>query len=317
MMANYPSSIHKKNHFPVSACLFLTFLLLTLLSAGCQDSKEEKYSPTYSTTPPKVVTRYILGVHPLHNPKRLHEIFGPITDYLSKQIPGAVFQVEASRNYAAYDKKLYAREFHFGLPNPYQTVNSLKHGYKVFGKMGDDKNFRGIILVRKDSAIKEVTDLKGKAVSFPAPTALAATMMPQFYMQEHGLEVMKDIDIRYVGSQESSIMNVFLKDVAAGSTWPPPWQALSKERPELAQELEVKWSTAPLPNNGLVVRDDVPEDILQQVAKIFFALHTHEQGKKWLARMELSRFEAASNETYAPVLDFLEDFNNTVRPIDY
>ncbi len=40
--------------------------------------------------------------------------------------------------------------------------------------MSDDNNFRGIILVRKDSGIKKLTDLKGKAESFPTPTALAA-----------------------------------------------------------------------------------------------------------------------------------------------
>jgi len=70
--------------------------------------------------------------------------------------------------------------------------------------MGDDENFRGIILVRKDSAIENVADLKGKAVSYPAPTALAAAMMPQYYLQTHGLDVMNDLDNRYVGSQASS-----------------------------------------------------------------------------------------------------------------
>jgi len=297
--------------------LFFVIGILTLLITGCNNNPQNEYSPSFSKQPPRVINEYILGVHPLHNPKRLHEIFSPITDYLTEQIPGATFKVEASRNYAAYDEKLYAGHFHFGLPNPYQTVNSLKYGYTVFGKMGDDENFRGIILTRKDSEISEVTDLRGKAVSFPAPTALAATMMPQFFMQTHGIDVMNDIDIQYVGSQESSIMNVYLGNVAAGSTWPPPWKALSKERPELAEALVVKWSTSPLPNNGLVVRNDVPEEIVNQVASILFSLHTHEQGRKWLSRMELSRFEQADNETYAPVVEFLRDFNRAVRPIEH
>lgn len=299
--------------------LFTQLLIALLLCSfiGCDNTVREQYSPRFSKKQPRKNNEFVLGVHPLHNPKRLHEIFSPITSYLTEQIPGAVFRVEASRNYAAYDEKLYAGHFHFGLPNPYQTVNSLKHGYRVFGKMGDDENFRGIILTRKDSGIEKVTDLKGKSISFPAPTALAATMMPQYFLQTHGLEVMKDTNIRYVGSQESSIMNVYLGDVAAGSTWPPPWRALAKERPELAEALEVKWSTAPLPNNGLVVRHDVPEEIEKQVASLLFSLHTHEQGRKWLRRMELSRFEKATNQTYAPVLKFLKDFNTTVRPIDF
>lgn len=90
--------------------------------------------------------------------------------------------------------------------------------------MSDDENFRGIILVRKDSGISKVIDLKGRAVSFPAPTALAATMMPQFYMQNNGIDVMNDIEIQYVGSQKSSIMNVFL-----GAIRPPVRPAAALE----------------------------------------------------------------------------------------
>ena len=72
-----------------------------------------------------------------------------------------------------------------------------------------------------------------------------------------------------------------------------------------------------MPNNGLVVRDDVPAEITDQVAVLLFSLHTHEQGRIWLDRMELSQFEAANNESYEAVLNFLKYFNEAVRPIDY
>ena len=299
----------------LSLVFVMIFLSMTLMS--CDQKQAEEYSPVYSVMPLESGEReFILGIHPLHNPKRLHEIFGPIAEYLSKNIDGVSFKIEASRNYAAYDKKLYSRKFHFALPNPFQTVNSLKHGYIVFGKMADDENFRGIFLVRKDSNIKEVTDLKGHAVSFPAPTALAATMMPQYYLQQHGLNVMKDIDIKYVGSQESSIMNVMLGNTKAGATWPPPWRALSKERPELAKELMVIWQTSHLPNNSLVVRDDIDKNIVIKVKELLLNLHKNQQEKKWLAKMELSKFEDATNDTYKPVISFLKKFDKEVRPIN-
>lgn len=291
----------------------LTGLLAGLLLAGCGQDREPVL-PEYGDAPVRSETViYRFGIHPLHNPNRLHEIFGPMTDYLDRHIPGVDFRVEASRNYAAYNEKLFAGEFHFSLPNPYQTIESLEHGYRVFGKMGDDENFRGIILVRKDSGIEQVSDLKGKAVSYPAPSALAATMLPQYYLYTQGLDVMHDIDNRYVGSQESSIMNVFLGHTAAAATWPPPWRALSRERPELAEQLVVKWQTDPLPNNSLVVREDIPREIVDRVAALLFDLHNHAEGREMLARMELSRFEPASNETYQPVRDFVENFTREVR----
>ena len=298
----------------------VTSVVLIFFSAfllSCDNHQGETYSPEYSTKALKQDGKIlILGVHPLHNPKRLHEIFAPIAEYLSNNIEGVRIKVEASRSYAAFDAKLYARHFHFSLPNPFQTVNALKNGYNVFAKMSDDENFRGIFLVRKDSNIKKVTDLKGKAVSFPAPTALAATMMPQYFLQAQGLDVMTDIEIRYVGSQESSIMNVMLGNTIAAATWLPPWRTLSKEQPELAEELKVIWQTSSLPNNGLIVRDDVDKNIAIKVKTLLLNLHQTKQGKKWLGKMELSKFEDATNNTYQPVISFLKRFNKEVRPIN-
>lgn len=289
---------------------------LVVLLSGCNPSADTRsYVPEFTAKPTEGETEYVFAVHPLHNPEHLFEVYGPLVDYLNTHIEGARFHLEASRNYAEFDKKLYARQFHFALPNPYQTINSLEHGYRIFGKMGDDQNFRGIILVRRDSGIHKISDLKGKAVSFPAPTALAATMMPQYYLHTHGLDVNRDIETRYVGSQESSIMNVHLGYVAAGATWPPPWLAFSREHPDIARQLVVQWQTGTLPNNGLVVRDDVPSALANKVASLLFTLHKTEEGKTILARMPLSRFEPANEATYEPVREFLHEFAATVRPL--
>jgi phosphonate transport system substrate-binding protein len=260
---------------------------------------------------------YVVGIHPLHNPKRLFEVYSPIIKHIETHIPGSTFRLEASRNYDEFDKKLYSGHFDFAMPNPYQTVRSLKHGYRVFGKMGDDADFRGIILVRKDSGIQKVTDLKGKKVAYPAPTALAATMMPQHYLHTHGLDVNRDIENVYVGSQESSIMNVLRGHVAAAATWPVPWKIFSKENPELAQQLEIKWQTGTLPNNGWVARKDIAPELVASFATQLFDLNTHAQGREMLARLPISRFEAASDATYQPVIEYLNEFSATVRHIEY
>jgi phosphonate transport system substrate-binding protein len=294
----------------------LICLALGLLMGACDKSTAPSYEPTFADAPPSTELVYLFGVHPLHNPQRLYEVFGPMMDYLSEQIAGVRFKLEASRNYAAYDEKLYAGKFHFSLPNPYQTINAIDKGYNVFAKMGDDNNFRGIILVRRDSGIRQVSDLEGKAVSYPAPTALAATMMPQYYLQTNGVNVMGDLDNRYVGSQESSVMNVYLKQTSAAATWPTPWLALVKERPELENELQVIWETESLINNGLVVLPEVPSDTVQKVHDLIVNLHTHERGKQILRPMELSRFESATNSSYDVVRDFITSFSRQVRPLN-
>ena len=292
----------------------LTILLLT--SACGKSDSEATYQPTVTTQAPMQTSEYVVGIHPLHNPQRLMELYGPIVDYMNSKMPEARFRLEASRNYEEFEKKLYAGHFAFAMPNPYQTVQSLKHGYRIFGKMGDDETFRGIILVRKDSGINKVTDLKGKAVSYPAATALAATMMPQYYLHTHGIDVNRDIENRYVGSQESSIENVLRGRVAAGATWPVPWKLFAAERPEDAKQLEVKWQTEPLLNNGWVMRKDIPPQLADAFAGLLLGMHENDQGRAILVKLPISRFEAATDETYRPVREFLATFSRTVRDIE-
>jgi phosphonate transport system substrate-binding protein len=287
-------------------------VLTLLLSLGCTENKRA-LEPVYFTSPVGHSSVLRFAVHPLHNPDRLNAVFGPLVTYINQKYPGLNIQLEASVNYAAFEEKLKKREVEFALPNPYQTLMAVKYGYRVFAKMGDDHNFRGIILVRKDSGINKVFDLKGKTISYPAPTALAATMMPQYFLFKQGLDVLKETKSIYVGSQESSIMNVYLKNSQAACTWPPPWLAFKQNNPGKAKELEIKWETDQLPNNGLVVRDDVPTEILEKVKEAILSLQNTEQGQKNLGGIGLSKFESATGETFAPVKKFLEQFTMELR----
>lgn len=296
------------------SCIWV--ITMTLLLA-CGRQGETSYQPEFTVKHNNPVKEYVVGVHPLHNPKRLMEIYGAFIEYANMQIPDALFRLEASRNYEEFDKKLYAGYYDLAMPNPYQTVRSLKHGYRVFAKMGDDAEFRGIILVRKDGNIREVTDLKGKVVSYPAQSALAATMLPQYFLHTHGIDVNFDIENRYVGSQESSILNVLRGHAAAAATWPLPWKRFRAEYPGMANQLEVKWQTAPLLNNSWVARRDVPRTVVDQFKTQLLSLDKTPQGREMLAKLPISKFETANNETYLPVIRFLDTFSNNVREIEW
>ncbi|MBN2646382.1 MAG: phosphate/phosphite/phosphonate ABC transporter substrate-binding protein [Thiotrichales bacterium] len=298
--------------------LALRAILATLGAsvAGCEPSQPnaQNYDPQLNSQSNNPLNDYHFAVHPLHNPSRLFDLFQPLMDYLNQQLPQAHFHLEASRDYAAFEEKLAQGQVEFALPNPYQTLQAIQSGhYQVFAKMGDDHNFRGIILVRADSPITEVRDLKGKTISYPAPTALAATMMPQYFLYQHGLDIQKQTQSLYVGSQESAIMNVLHGEADAGATWPPPWELLTQQHPEIKRQLRVQWQTDPLPNNSLVARKDLPRALVLQVQKVFSELHQHPQGQAILHGLYLSKFEVANDQTYQPVERFLNDFRSQIR----
>lgn len=297
----------------------LSFLCFMILLCSCDKDtlRDETNVPEYSDKPAQVVKQvYLLSIHPLHNAQRVFELYQPLVEIMNRGVDDYTIQLEAAVDYADFEKKLYARHYHFALPNPLQSLEATQHGYNIFGKVTDDSQFRGTILVRKDSQIKDVKDIKGLKVSYPAHTALAACIMPQQFFHENGINVLTDITNVFVGSQESSIANVATGNVDIGVTWPPPWRGFQKNNPELASKLKVMWETPSLVNNGLVVRDDVPRDVLLHVADVFFSLSKSDEGKQILSGIEYSGFESADLETYKLVDEFLKNFNSKVRRLD-
>lgn len=300
-----------------SSLLALFRLFPLAMLAACGDGPDPSAAPRYSDAPAAASQPvYRLAVHPLHNPRKLSEAYQPLIDHLNRCVHGLHFELEASRDYQAYEAKFRAREPDFLLPNPWQTLEAMKAGYTVIAMAGDASDFKGIFLVRRDSGIREPAQLKGKVVSYPSPTALAASIMPQYFLHTLGIDVRRDIDNRYVGSQESSIMNVYLRQSAAGATWPPPWRLFQKDHPREAAALKVIWETPPLINNSVMARDDVPVRIRDDVRAALLDLATDPAGQAILAGMETAGFHAADDASYAPVRDFIQRFERDVRPVE-
>ena len=300
-------------------------IFIALAGITACDSSTEPSGPRY-TDAPQAGDKSVLyfAVHPLHNPQKLAQSYQPLINKLNQKlnqnlnhkINNVRLELEASRDYAIYEKKFRRRAPAFLLANPWQALEAIKVGYSVIAMAGDSADFKGLILIRKDSGIKTVADLKGKDVSYPSSTALAACVMPQAFLQAQGLDVGHDITNYYVGSQESSIMNVYLKQSAAGATWPPPWRAFQKDHPQEAAQLKVAWTTAPLVNNAVMVRDDVPAAITTEVRTALLELHESAEGRRILAGMETARFHAASGSDYEPARRFIAEFERTVRKVE-
>lgn len=294
----------------------LVRLLVIFLLTACEPPSAEKPLPYSSAPVGATLPLYRMAVHPLYNPKKLSEAYQPLVDHLNHQLQGARIELEASRDYASFEKKYGAREPAFLLPNPWQTLQAIKVGYHVIAMAGDADDFKGIFIVRRDSGVKKPADLKGRVVSYPSPTALAAAIMPQYFLHAQGLNTQRDIENVYVGSQESSIMNVYLGKAAAGATWPPPWRLFQKEHPAEAAQLMLIWETPALINNSVMVRDDVPPSVRETVTQTLLALALTPQGLAILQGMETARFHAANDASYDVVQDYIRRFVNEVRPVE-
>lgn len=299
--------------------LFIICMLsfASIMTACEQESAPPKQTLQYSSTQPvSAIPTYRLAIHPLYNPQKLSQAYQPLIDHINRHVPEIKLELEASRNYQVYEEKFRRKEPAFLLPNPWQTLQAMKVGYHVIAMAGDAKDFKGIFIARKNSGIKTPLDIKGKVVSYPSHTALAAAIMPQYYLHTNGVNINKDITNIYVGSQESSIMNVYLNKSVVGATWPPPWRLFQKDYPEEAAQLELIWETPPLLNNSVMIRQDVPQAIQQKVTQIITELGNTPETQIILDNMETARFHPANDASYDRVRQYIKRFEKDVRLVE-
>jgi phosphonate transport system substrate-binding protein len=282
-----------------------SFLLAGLLAgfAGAQG-----YKPTGTLS---AQDTYIFGVHPYSNPQDLFEAYTPIMRYLESKLPGTRFEIEASRDYPDYEAKLAARRFHFSLPNPAQAIASFDHGYRVIAKMTPDDDFRGLFIARAGDAPASPKDLAGKPLCFTSATALAGTLLPLMWLHDQGIDV-RNLKIRYVGSQFSSILNTWSGDYAACGSTSRFFRTWSRGNPDKAKDIKVLWRTPPLPHNAVIVRDDVAADVATRVAKALAGLDKDAAIDQAQFRLDQQHFELADNATYKPVLEFLKRYDAAI-----
>lgn len=279
-----------------------------MLLAACA-REEPVVGPRFQVAPPAATgaVLYRLAVHPLHNPTKLLQVYGELTDYLSARLSASRIELEASNDYAHFENKAARRGPEFLLPNPYQAWRALGYGYRVIAEAGDSADFRGVFVVRRDRVPAAPAALRGQTLCYPAPTALAAAMLPQLWLARQGLDVRGETESIYVGSQESAILSAYRGECAVGVTWSLPWRAFQRTHPAEAAELVAVWQTDPLINNAVMARDDLPSDLIAQVQGVLLAIATEEEGRALLQRLEIARFNPADDARYRHALQAVLD----------
>ena len=157
------------------------------------------------------------GVVPQQSPIELIKDWQPIITYL-ENATGEKITLKIERSIPEFEKVLYSGGYDIAYMNPYHYVVAHKRkGYSA--AVRDEKNIIGILVVRKNSGLSDVSMLKGKQFLFPAPDAFAATLLTKYeLLKKFGIDVNKEKNYRYVNSHDSVYKGVSrgIGDVGGG-----------------------------------------------------------------------------------------------------
>lgn len=110
--------------------------------------------------------------------------------------------------------------------------------------------YRGQIITKADSGIKEVKDLKGKTFCRPDPLSTSGWIVPSITMRANGVDPDKDLkQIVDVGGHDAVVENVYNGNCDAGATFDDARADLVKKYPDVNDKVVVIIYSAPIPND--------------------------------------------------------------------
>lgn len=242
---------------------------------------------------------YKLSMLPRYSADEINKRISPLTEYLSQKIGTSVKPVIAS-NFSQYEKRLKNGEIQIAYENSYIYVRVSKiHevlAMAIKGKGGD--RFRGIIIVRKNSNIVSLEDLKGKKISIVGITSAGGYLSQKLALRQKGIDVEKDCHISEAvdNKQENVILSVFLGEADAGFIRESALHMADKFVPP--SKIKVINKSAWLPNWALSVKRSIPAEKKKAIQRALVSL---KKNHPVLKALKIDRFRIATDREYDTV----------------
>lgn len=255
---------------------FLALLFCVLVPAAAVHGQEKKY--------------LTFGIVPQQSATRLAREWTPLTRYLSEQT-GEKIIFKTAPNIPIFEERLAAGDYDIAYMNPYHyTVFHEQPGYIAIAKE-KAKRIQGLIVVKKDSPIQDISELNGVKMAFPAPAAFAASVLPRAALAAQGIV----IEPVYVSSHDSVYLAVDKGFYTAGGGIV---RTLTAMPANIQNNLRVLWRTEKYTPHAIAVHPDLPLEIREKLTLALTSLAQTPDGEKLLQGINLKEIERANNDDW-------------------
>ncbi len=171
-------------------CLLIIFVLFSATAHAAADPPQRSGKKAY-----------IFGILPAFSTGHLIRIFGPIAQQLSTELNRPVL-IETAPDFKTFlHRSINEKRYDILLtPSHFYPITQKKADYKAVAR-DDTRPMQAIIVVKKNSPIKTLDDLRGKSLSIIDPFALAAVITKAHLLQA-GID---DITFTRVPSHTASL----------------------------------------------------------------------------------------------------------------
>jgi phosphonate transport system substrate-binding protein len=238
---------------------------------------------------------------PDESPTELARKAAPLMKYLEAKL-GMKVEFTPVTDYAAAVEALVNRKIDLAWFGGFTFVQAqMRSGGKAVPivQREEDEKFRSVFIT-SDPAIKQLTDLKGKDVSFGSQSSTSGHLMPRSFLLQAGVDPDKDFRrVAYSGAHDATIAAVAAGKVQAGALNISVWEKFVADQRVDTSKVSVFYTTPPYYDYNWTVHADMPATLRETLTQALLSLSRNDpQGKEILELQRATRFVPTKAENY-------------------
>lgn len=264
---------------------------------------------------PKSIT---LGIIPGGDRDALKSESKIIAEQLQKKFNVPV-NIYISKNYAGLTTALKDKKVDYAFLSAFSLVEAEK---EVLLKVLLKKTYNGPyyfsgLVVRADSKIKSIKNLKGKTIAFVDPQSASGYLYPQVHLRKNNLNDQSFKSVIFSGSHAASVEKLEKKEVDVAAVFVDDeknndgaWERFKKDP---KSKFRLLWVSEPIPNDPIVVRQEFYDQYPKLTHEIMYELiemQSDAETKKLISEvMGKGELMPATSKQYDPVREVNKVFN--------
>ncbi|WP_334072381.1 MULTISPECIES: phosphate/phosphite/phosphonate ABC transporter substrate-binding protein [Paenibacillus] len=245
--------------------------------------------------PEKLTVQFV----PSQNADTLEAKAKPLEKLLSDKI-GIPVEVSVSTDYNVIVEAMASKQVDVGFLPPTAYVLAKEKGaaevilqaqrYGVKDETGEPTDelvdfYKAMIIVKKDSPIQSVADLKGKKIAYQNVTSSAGYVWPAASLMDAGLDPLKDVEPITVKGHDQAVLAVLNGDVDAAAIFQDARNIVKGDYPKVFEDTRVLTYTEKIPNDTISVRSDMSKEWIEKLQNAFIEIGKSEGGHKIISEI--------------------------------
>lgn len=241
----------------------------------------------------------VIGIFPRYNATETTTMYTPLAEHLAERLGGTKVSVVTSKDFESFWKGVEDQKYDLVHYNQYHYIRSAKT-YRVIAHAQEfGKNaVAGVIYVRKDSGITDISELRGRTIIFGGgKDAMMSYIAPRFLMMRAGLKE-GDFKSEFAVNPPNALLALYHKqaDAAGGGDilidLPVVRNAIN------TQELRILAASEPLLFLPWAVKRTMPPKLRDTIQSILIELDESLSGKIVLKAAKTTGIGKAEDKDY-------------------